>query len=112
MSLVEQVKQNLLFHNLWTQVTEIELSQDVLIRGKPKEKLLNDETNQDESTFEIVLPIRLSSELTMQRLHLIFKELEDLQQKRPKRILVGIVNDDSTVVYYFIHDGVYKPKKN
>lgn len=109
MSLVNQVKENLLYQNLWTQVTEIQLSNETLLQGKPKEKLLNDEKEQ---SIEIVLPIKLSSELTVRRLNSIFHELEITLNKRPKRILVGIVNDDSTVVYYFIHDGVYKPKKN
>lgn len=106
---IHQVKENLLFHNLWTEVSEIQLSKEALLTGKPKEKLLADE---EKNEYEIVLPIKLTSELSVRRLNNIFNELELLKGSRPKRILAGIVNDDSTVVYYFVHDGVYKPKKN
>lgn len=29
-----------------------------------------------------------------------------------KRILLGIVGDDSTIVYYIVHDGIVKPRQN
>jgi len=32
--------------------------------------------------------------------------------KRHKRILLAIVDDDSTVAYYFLHDGLVKPRQN
>lgn len=32
--------------------------------------------------------------------------------KRGKRILLAIVQDDSTVVYYLMHDGIVKPRQN
>lgn len=31
---------------------------------------------------------------------------------RPARIILAIVSDDGTIVYYFVHDGLVKPKKN
>lgn len=32
--------------------------------------------------------------------------------KRLKRIVLAIVQDDSTVVYYIMHDGIVKPRQN
>lgn len=32
--------------------------------------------------------------------------------KRGKRILLATVHDDSTVVYYLMHDGIVKPRQN
>lgn len=29
-----------------------------------------------------------------------------------KRVLLAIVGDDSTVVYYIVHDGIVKPRQN
>lgn len=29
-----------------------------------------------------------------------------------KRVLLAIVADDSTVVYYIVHDGIVKPRQN
>jgi len=31
---------------------------------------------------------------------------------RKKRLLLAVVSDDSTVVYYFVHDGIVKPRQN
>lgn len=30
----------------------------------------------------------------------------------PKRLLLSTVDDDSTVVYYIVHDGIVKPRQN
>ncbi|KAK5173868.1 uncharacterized protein LTR77_002549 [Saxophila tyrrhenica] len=32
--------------------------------------------------------------------------------EQPKRILMAILDDDSTVVYYIVHDGLVKPRQN
>jgi tRNA-splicing endonuclease subunit Sen15, fungi type len=32
--------------------------------------------------------------------------------KMPKRILLATLDDDSTVVYYIVHDGIVKPRQN
>lgn len=32
--------------------------------------------------------------------------------KQPKRLLLATVDDDSTIVYYIIHDGIVKPRQN
>ncbi|KAH9832388.1 Sen15 protein [Teratosphaeria destructans] len=31
---------------------------------------------------------------------------------QPKRMLLGTLDDDSTVVYYIVHDGIVKPRQN
>ena len=33
-------------------------------------------------------------------------------QQRKKRLVMGIVSGDSTVVYYIVHDGIVKPRQN
>lgn len=33
-------------------------------------------------------------------------------QQRKKRLVMGIVSNDSTVVYYIVHDGIVKPRQN
>jgi len=32
--------------------------------------------------------------------------------RRQKRVLLAILHDDSTVVYYIMHDGIVKPRQN
>lgn len=109
MNTLHQVKQNLLFYTLWTEVHEISLPGGTVLSGKPHNKLLGDDMEQG---LEIVLPARIGEEVTPKRLNTIFNDMQQAQGTRPKRLIIGIVNDDSTVVYYFIHDGLVKPKKN
>lgn len=35
-----------------------------------------------------------------------------LERRRKKRLVMGIVSGDSTVVYYIVHDGIVKPRQN
>lgn len=38
--------------------------------------------------------------------------LEAGTKKRKKRLVMGMVSSDSTVVYYIVHDGIVKPRQN
>ncbi|KAK8151318.1 tRNA-splicing endonuclease subunit Sen15 [Phyllosticta citrichinensis] len=40
------------------------------------------------------------------------KEGEEDKWRTTKRALLAIVEDDSTVVYYLVHDGIVKPRQN
>ncbi|KAL8823062.1 MAG: hypothetical protein Q9191_006217 [Dirinaria sp. TL-2023a] len=33
-------------------------------------------------------------------------------RRREKRVLMAVVNDDSTIVYYIVHDAIVKPRQN
>ena len=33
-------------------------------------------------------------------------------KRRDKRVLMAVVNDDSTIVYYIVHDAIVKPRQN
>lgn len=33
-------------------------------------------------------------------------------ERRQKRLLLATLHDDSTVVYYIMHDGIVKPRQN
>lgn len=33
-------------------------------------------------------------------------------ENRQKRILLATLHDDSTIVYYIMHDGIVKPRQN
>lgn len=77
---------------------------------------------------EWVLPTRLNEKWTLRRLAGVFDALSmvPLATENPatqpdsptnpwrttKRVLLGTVDSDSTVVYYIIHDGVVKPRQN
>tara|TARA_R110002003_G_scaffold141_9_gene12953 strand:+ start:16691 stop:17281 length:591 start_codon:yes stop_codon:yes gene_type:complete len=77
---------------------------------------------------EWILPTRLNEKWTLRRLAEVFDAITFVppspdsapstseSPKNPwrttKRVLLGTVDSDSTVVYYIVHDGVVKPRQN
>lgn len=64
---------------------------------------------------EWVLSTSLNEDITLEFLSNIFDSMDrpaDLPEGRNKRLLLAVRHDDSTVVYYFIHDGIVKPRQN
>lgn len=71
---------------------------------------------------EWVLPTHLREKWTLKGFAGVFDglgegELEesgglDGNSKGVKRILLAVVGDDSTIVYYIMHDGIVKPRQN
>ncbi|CAG59171.1 uncharacterized protein GVI51_F06017 [Nakaseomyces glabratus] len=124
-NLTERVRDNLLHFHLWTEVEEVpkqlNWKDDRIINilvGRPPHKLSNDDDEEQEGDCkrakkEYILPVEMSmykeGYLTLELLDKIF---DDLCAASTQRLLLGIVNDDGTVLYYFAHKGIYKPKKN
>lgn len=86
-----------------------------------------------EPEVEWVLPVHLSEKMSLKAFAAVFdaidalppaaKDQEDLSDdcpewrkwrgtKRGKRALMAVVHDDSTIVYYMMHDGIVKPRQN
>lgn len=86
-----------------------------------------------EPEYEWVLPIHLSEKTSLAVFAAVFDSLdalppaaqatEDLSpecpdwktwrgSRRGKRVLMAVIHDDSTVVYYMMHDGIVKPRQN
>ncbi|AMD20889.1 HDR147Wp [Eremothecium sinecaudum] len=108
--LVRLVRDNLVYYHLWTNVKALPIRAGHVLGGLPPSQLSNDDS---EITTEYVYPVQLkqykSGNLTLQLLDEIFVDLQDVSCKR---IILGIVNDDGTVVYYTVYKGLHKPKKN
>lgn len=82
------------------------------------------------SELEWVLPVHLAEKMSLKAFAAVFDSLEAVPpgteidesddeewkkwrgSKRGKRIMLAIVSDDSTVVYYMMHDGIVKPRQN
>ena len=76
--------------------------------------------------MEWVLPTHLKEKWSLRRFAEVFDavgerppsgeegdEGEGLEKRRGgKRVLLATVSDDSTVVYYIVHDGIVKPRQN
>ncbi|KAG6364420.1 hypothetical protein INS49_006021 [Diaporthe citri] len=96
------------------------------------EKALGESVPQ-EPDYEWVLPVHISEKPTMRAFAAVFDALDALPPAtrlaeaegdaapdwrkwrgswRGKRVLLATVHDDSTVVYYMMHDGIVKPRQN
>ena len=94
-----------------------------------------DEPMVQEPEFEWVLPLHLAEKWTLEGFAALFDALDALPPgaalaeqnkgeqaqeqwkqwrttKRAKRVLLAVVQDDSTIVYYFIHNDITKPRQN
>lgn len=99
------------------------------------EKALGATVPHQEPDYEWVLPIHISEKPTLRAFSAVFDALDALPPAtrlaeaeaggeaapdwrkwrgawRGKRVLLAIVHDDSTVVYYMTHDGIVKPRQN
>lgn len=84
-----------------------------------------------EPEYEWVLPVHVDEKWTLRRFSEVFDAIEALPPQAPrreaelgpsgkdwrgkdrlKRVLMAMVHDDSTVVYYIMHDGIVKPRQN
>ena len=101
---------------------------------KAEKALLNGARLPQPPEFEWVLPVHLVETATTKTFADVFDSIDTLPPgakaeeanrdeewaewkqwrttKRHKRILLAVVHDDSTVVYYFVHDGLVKPRQN
>jgi tRNA-splicing endonuclease subunit Sen15 len=98
-----------------------------IIKAEPEaEKSVEQHTEQ-----EWVLPTKVGEKWTLCRLAAVFDALdvvprtdgdphEDVKsfgqkwrgRNRHKRLLLATLHDDSTAVYYIMHDGIVKPRQN
>lgn len=106
--------QNLTEYNAWSSVQEheacIQGKATVILTGIPPKKLVaSDQDNQ----LEWVVPFNIArGELGIEEINCWFSEIKRISGHRPSRITLGAQNDDSTIVYYFVHDGIVKPQRN
>ncbi|RDA89818.1 hypothetical protein CP533_0418 [Ophiocordyceps camponoti-saundersi (nom. inval.)] len=61
---------------------------------------------------EWVLPVQLVEKWSLAGLSAVFNAININIHDHAKRVLLAILHNDSTVVYYFMHEGVVKPRQN
>lgn len=117
-ALADQVKTNLTHYNLWSDVKSYEIanydgSNIFILDGIPPEKL---EVQDTKGGREWVIPklMALKKDLSVKEIENWFVQISHIAESgiRPPRVTIGLVNDDATIVYYFIHDGIVKPRQN
>jgi len=139
--LAETVFDNLKYQHDWTELkilthspTGSALSRP-MITGLPQRRLYVHPDDQismvkssavpdgkifDTPETEWVLATHISEKWTIRALAGVFDSLPAQKQssspnhhpERPRRIVLATVHDDSTVVYYILHDGIVKPRQN
>lgn len=101
----------------WTAVTLYTQHPRPVLVGCPPAPLYQASSSSSpsssaESTREYVLPVDLREKWTLRQMAAVFDALPPGETKDKKRLLMAVVGEDSTVVYYFIHDGIVKPRQN
>ncbi|KAI5961533.1 SEN15 [Candida theae] len=73
----------------------------------------NEHNDQQPSTFSKV-PSTETKSLSGNNSDSIWKPVDKTMngKGRVDRITIALINDDGTIVYYFIHDGITKPRQN
>ncbi|AAS52055.1 ADR135Wp [Eremothecium gossypii ATCC 10895] len=103
------VRNNLVHYQQWSDVEVVPLRDREALRGRPAQKLSNDD---EEIGVEYVLPVELSqyrsSGVTLEALDKVFSQLP----ASCKRVVLAISSDDGTVVYYTVYQGLQRPRKN
>lgn len=70
-----------------------------------------------------MLPVSLREKWSLRKWAEVFDALPEMdgdeggdedggKEKEGKRLMMGVVSDDSTVVYYVVGEGIIKPKQN
>lgn len=135
--LASSVLENLQYQHDWTNLllhTHSPLDQSPLprplISGLPPRRLylhpddqiemLKKHRNPDKAIpetpeVEWVLPTHLAEKWTLRSFAKVFDSMQPQNPPsadRPKRVVLATVHDDSTIVYYLMHDGIVKPRQN
>ncbi|RDA87519.1 hypothetical protein CP532_1628 [Ophiocordyceps camponoti-leonardi (nom. inval.)] len=70
------------------------------------------ESLRHEPQYEWVLPIHLAEKWSLAGFSDVFDKIDKDVADQSKRVLLAILHNDSTVVYYFMHQGIVKPRQN
>lgn len=112
MDLAELVRTNLVHHNLWLGVEEwaVGVERTKVLRGCPPR---GDSSQAHLEPVEFVLPLSDAQSLTVGEIDSVFAGVAAANNgTRPAKVIGGIATLDSSVMYYFIWDGLVKPRKN
>ncbi|KOS19259.1 putative tRNA-splicing endonuclease subunit tsp-1 [Escovopsis weberi] len=85
------------------------LHPDDQIEALALEKATGEKAKHDPE-LEWVLPVHLSETWSLAKLSAVFDAIPG--RRRAKRIVLATLHNDSTVVYYLLHEGMVKPRQN
>ena len=126
------VRTNLVQFQLWLNVSiedrwlDWQGSKIRLLKGIPPHNLSNDKENSNDENTELmsddkiwhrkpefILPLSITQYrneyITIECLELIFTKL---CYQNTERIILALISDDGTIMFYFMYKGIHKPKNN
>jgi tRNA-splicing endonuclease subunit Sen15 len=111
MSLTDQVIHNLKFQHFWTSLALFPITDSLVIcQGIPPEKLHPDDPSSVQT--EYLLPAATEHKWTIAQFKQVFDGIKQHTGQEPTRIIMAMVTKDSTIVYYFVNNGLITPRKN
>ncbi|ANB15703.1 hypothetical protein AWJ20_3342 [Sugiyamaella lignohabitans] len=115
MAIEDRVAENLVHQHLWTNLKSLNIraaeSNIVICTGVPPAKLHPDDYEISE---EYVLPVRTEQNWTVHQWACVFDGIKEATnaEASPRRVVMAMVTEDSTIVYYFVNNGLIRPRKN
>lgn len=109
MDLANTVAHNLKYQHSWNDVEVVKVGDWHLCKGTPP-KLLHPE--DAEKTVEYVLPSRTEGKWTVSQWSQVFSAINEVNGTPCKRVIMAMATSDGTVVYYFVNNGIVRPRKN
>lgn len=103
--LVYSVYADLCLSHLWEDVETHTLEH-------PYQPLISGIASSQGSERKLVYPVGAKDTTSIQALHYLFAAIQKSLGESEKRLLLGIVHTDSTVVYYKVNEGIVKPTVN
>lgn len=128
--LITIVHQHLESSALWTNLSTYAALSDLprpLLTGIPPSPVYIDPdadphappSIEEQQQVEWVLPVDLREKWSLRKMAEVFDAMPEgvwgLDAKgnpRKKRLLLAVIAEDSAVAYYFVHDGIVKPRQN
>ncbi|ODV85639.1 hypothetical protein CANARDRAFT_176075 [[Candida] arabinofermentans NRRL YB-2248] len=111
--LAGKVYLNLVHYNLWCGVSVVRCGDEYIVKGCPPPATdSNNNTNSTSDDVEYIVPVLKTTKVSMKVLDSVFEAIEATEGLKPKKIILGIVDVDGTVVYYNVHDGIQKPRQS
>ncbi|KAG4305106.1 hypothetical protein PORY_001276 [Pneumocystis oryctolagi] len=100
---------------LYSVYTDLLLSQlwlELKIHHLPSNKLIIQGTSPQNNKTFYVYPCSLEEHVSVKSFYQLYDELQNILEENKHTLLLGIVNSDSTIVYYKISNDLVKPRKN
>lgn len=100
LGIANKVRLHLIYSNQWKNITSIELQNS----NNTITYILHGENPNN--VKEYVLAINKTHKVTVEDMDKLFKKIESNQGIELEKILMGIIDTDGSILFYYVHKGV------